>query len=79
MPQGYPIASCDVTSLFSVALQPIQEGRVWFTASSSPNLDYVRAVEDKDYMLQFFHDVSKHPEIRVDKIVSIAEWKCVCG
>ena len=61
----------------SVALQPIQEGRVWFTASSSPKLDYARAAADKDYMLRFFRGISKHPEITVDKVDQVAEWRYV--
>lgn len=48
---------------------------VFFIALRGIGLDVSRVETDVDYLQQYISDITKHPEIKLEKIFTVAEWK----
>ncbi|KAI0260106.1 FAD binding domain-containing protein [Gloeopeniophorella convolvens] len=52
----------------------VQEN-VYFLICGGPNLDYMRATQDHDYLRQYIYDIAHIPGLKVGKMHYIADWR----
>ena len=59
-----------------VIVRPVPEDpELFFIGTFGPDLDPARAVSDVEYLTQYIRDVSKRPEIKINRVSTLADWR----
>ncbi|TFY57158.1 hypothetical protein EVG20_g8650 [Dentipellis fragilis] len=58
-------------------LRPSDRGdeNIFFLACFGPNLDYVRALTDHDYLREFMYNLSHLPDLKLGKVESVGDYR----
>ncbi|KZV66517.1 hypothetical protein PENSPDRAFT_755633 [Peniophora sp. CONT] len=58
------------------AVRPVPEDpKLFFIAAYGPDLDIARATTDVEHLLEWMHKITHHPDIAIDKVSTLADWR----
>ena len=60
----------------SFGVRPVPEyPKLFFIVGYGPDLDIARATTDVEYLLQWIHAVTKHSDVTIDRVSTLADWR----